>query len=351
MQLLDGIKIVDFSRLLPGPLGTHLLAQMGAKVLKVESPKRKDYARAVGPQIAGASTLFHQLNHNKEILVVDYESEVGYQEILEHIKTADAVIEQFRPGAMSSWKLGYEELKLINPKLVYVSITGYGQSGSHRSEAGHDFNYLANSGIMSLIKDDQGKPILPGTQFSDIAGSYMSIIALQAGLLQRNNLQQGCWLNVPLSAAVNPFLAVPYSLYSGKMPHEQLNMLNGKTIVNYAAYQCADDKWISLGALELKFWNNFCDLVDKEDWKAGNPMELSVMQFDKTKVEDLFKTKTRDEWATLCKGKDVCLAPILEIEELHESELHNEDGTFVEISLDNNEKLNTISLPFSIVKP
>ncbi|MEL7342219.1 MAG: CaiB/BaiF CoA-transferase family protein, partial [Bacteroidota bacterium] len=186
MQLLSGITIIDFTRLLPGPLATHLLAQMGAKVIKIESPKRKDYARTAGfKQIDGASPLFHQLNHNKELREIDYNEASGKAEILELLPQADVLIEQFRPGAMDSWGLGYDALKEINPGLVYVSITGYGQKGSFHQEAGHDFNYLAYSGIMSLIKDDQGKPVVSDTQFADIGGAYMAVIALQGALPQK----------------------------------------------------------------------------------------------------------------------------------------------------------------------
>jgi len=156
MNLLEGITIIDFTRLLPGPVATHLLAQMGATVIKIESPKRMDYARASGVQVDGASILFHQLNHNKVIKMIDYSTEVGKAKVLELVKNADAIIEQFRPGAMDAWGFGYEDLKKANPSLVYVSLTGYGKEGSYANEAGHDFNYLAYAGIMSLLKDENG---------------------------------------------------------------------------------------------------------------------------------------------------------------------------------------------------
>ena len=215
MNFLSGIKIIDFTRLLPGPMATHLLTQMGAEVIKIESPKRMDYARASGPQVDGASILFHQLNHKKRLTILDYNSEEGKQEVLELIKGADALIEQFRPGAMDSWGLGYEEIKKINPRIVYVSLTGYGQQGSFAQEAGHDFNYLAYSGIMSLMKDEKGKPIVPDTQYADIAGAYMAVMALQAALLKQARTGEGSFVDVSLCDAVTPFLAVPYALHQG----------------------------------------------------------------------------------------------------------------------------------------
>ena len=183
MNLLQGIKVIDFTRLLPGPLATHLLAQMGAEVIKIESPKRMDYARASGPQVDGASILFHQLNHNKMMKLLDYSTEDGKKELLNLISSADALIEQFRPGAMNAWGLGYEAVKKLNPGIVYISLTGYGQGNDYSKEAGHDFNYLSYSGVMSLLKDGTGKPIVSDTQFEPYestmgrryAGSYNEV--------------------------------------------------------------------------------------------------------------------------------------------------------------------------------
>ena len=349
MDLLQGIKIIDFTRLLPGPLATHLLAQMGAEVIKIESPKRMDYVRVSGKQVDGASILFHQLNHNKESKILDYHSEEGKKEILELIKGADVLIEQFRPGAMEAWGFGYEEIKKLNPKIVYVSLTGYGQKGKYANEAGHDFNYLAYAGVMSLIKDETGKPIVPDTQFADISGAYMAVMALQAALIKQLKTGEGSWVDVSMCEAVNPFLSVPYALHSGNMNYRQFNIINGKTTVNYAAYQCADGKWLSVAAMEIKFWNNLCERVEKPEWKRDNPMALFTAVFPKKEVEDLFKAKTRDEWIALFKGHDVCVAPILELEELEASEYHRERGTFEEISTPNGESLKTIRLPFGLL--
>ncbi len=350
MELLKGIKIIDFTRLLPGPLATHILAQMGAEVIKIESPKRMDYARFIGPQIDGASTLFHQLNHNKESLVLDYNTEEGKEKIIALIKEADVVIEQFRPGAMAAWGLGYEALKLLNPKLIYLSLTGYPQDGDYSAEAGHDFNYLAYTGMMSFLKDGQGKPVVPDMQLADICGSYTAIIALQGAIIQQLKTGEGCYLNASLSQAVTPFLAIPYSLHTGNMDHRIFSVINGNTTVNYSPYECADGKWISLAAMEIKFWNNFCEVVGKEEWKRSGEMELFNHQFDKNLVADLFRTKTRHEWTNTFKGHDVCVAPILEVEELEDHPFHQSNQTFEKITTPNGDQLKTVALPFKIIK-
>jgi len=346
MNLLKGITIIDFTRLLPGPLATHLLAQMGATVIKIESPKRMDYARISGMQVDGASILFHQLNHNKIMKMIDYSTEEGKAEIFELIKNADALIEQFRPGAMEAWGFGYEDLKKINPSLVYASLTGYGQGNSFSNEAGHDFNYLAYSGIMSLLKDENGKPTVPDTQFADIGGGYMAVMALQAALLKKLKTGKGSYIDISLTDAMNPFIAVPYALHKGGLDYRKFNVINGKTTVNYSPYQCADDKWISIAAMELKFWNNLCEVIGKTEWKRKSEIDLILSNFPKKEVEDFFKTKTRDEWMDILKGEDVCAAPIFEIEELEGSQYHMEKQTFEDFETSEGTKLQTIRLPF-----
>ena len=348
MDLLKGITIIDFTRLLPGPIATHLLTQMGATVIKIESPKRMDYARASGSQVDGASILFHQLNNGKIMKMIDYSTNEGQTELFELIKNADAVIEQFRPGAMDAWGLGYKDLKKIKPSLVYVSLTGYGQNNDYASEAGHDFNYLAYSGIMSLLKDENGKPTVPDTQFADIGGGYMAVMALQAALLKKERTGQGSYIDVSLTDAMNPFIAVPYALHKGDLDYRKFNVINGKTTVNYSPYECADGKWLSIAAMEIKFWNNLCEIIDKPDWKRKNPMETMLIHFPKKEVEDFFKTKTRAEWMEILKGKDVCAAPILEIEELETSEYHQEKNTFEEFETKDGSKLKRVRIPFSV---
>ncbi len=349
MNLLEGITIIDFTRLLPGPMATHLLAQMGARVIKIESPKRQDYVRHSGAQVDGASILFHQLNHNKEMRMIDYSTEAGKAEIIELLKNADAVIEQFRPGAMQAWGLGYSDVQKINPGLVYVSLTGYGQQNEYAQVAGHDFNYLAYAGIMSLLKDEHGKPTVPDTQFADIAGGYMAIVAMQAALLKKAKTGKGSFVDVSLADAMNPFIAVPYALHKGGLNYRQYNIINGKTTVNYAPYQCADGKWIALAAMEIKFWNNFCAVVNKAEWQRQHVFDTMINQFPKAEVEDLFKTKSRSEWMAIFNGQDVCAAPILEIEELEDAPYHTQKNTFEDFKTSDGTNMKTIGLPFRII--
>lgn len=313
---LQGITVIDFTRLLPGPLGMHLLSQLGAKVIKIESPKRLDYTRFYEPKIGDGSLMFHAMNHSKEQVIIDYETEEGYQKISDLIATADVLIEQFRPGAMASFNLDFETVKKVNPNIVYVSVTGYGQNGDLHTKAGHDINYLATAGLLDLNRDSQGKPVIPGFQIADIAGgSYMLLSACTSGLLAQKLQNKPQYIDLSLLDATIPLNAIAHSMSQGGASYKKTPILSGM-LVNYNVYECLDGKWVALGALEPKFWNAFCEMVDKPDWKRKTDMELIDGIFSKKDLELLFKTKTRDEWARLTKDYDTCLSPILEIEEV-----------------------------------
>lgn len=321
---LKGIRILDFTRLLPGPLGTHMLGELGAEIIKVESPKRMDYTRFYDPKIEGVSTMFHVINANKTSLIVDYETEEGYQQVVDEIKKADVLVEQFRPGAMAGFKLSFEDVKKINPNIVYVSVTGYGQSGVNKDKAGHDVNYLAETGLLSLNRDEQGKPVIPGFQVADIAGGSLTLVsACTSALLAQKMQNKPQYVDVSLFDATLSLGTIAHGMLQGGVDYLKMPFLSGM-MVNYNVYECADAQWIALGAFELKFWNSFCDMVDKPDWKASKDHELVAGVFDKKKLEELFKTKTRDQWIKEAKDFDICLSPILEMKEVY-GQQHTKD--------------------------
>lgn len=334
IQPLSGIKIIDFTRLLPGPLGTHLLSQLGAEVTKVESPKRMDYTRFYQPQINGVSTLFHSLNCTKTQLIVDYETAEGYAQIVEEIKKTDVLIEQFRPGTMAVFNLSFEKVTEINPNIVYISVTGYGQTGEKKNEAGHDLNYLATTGLLSLNKDENGKPVIPGFQIADIAGgAYMLVSACTSGLLAQKIHQKAQYIDLSISDATIPLGAIAHGMLQRNADYHRTPFLSG-FMVNYNVYECADCKWIALAAFELKFWNSFCEMVNKPLWKTSNSEDLISGVFDKKKLEQLFKTKTRDEWVALSSNYDVCLSSVLEMEEVYDQKQTKERAIFKEVKID-----------------
>ena len=342
---LQGVTIIDFTRLLPGPLGTHFLSQLGAKVIKIESPKRLDYTRFYEPKIDDNSAMFHTMNHSKEQVVVDYQTEEGYQKIAALIASADILIEQFRPGAMASFKLDFETVKKINPNIVYVSVTGYGQNGELHAKAGHDINYLATAGLLDLNRDEKGKPVIPGFQIADIAGgSYMLLSACTAGLLAQKNQQKPQYIDLSLLDATIPLNAIAHGMSQGGASYKKTPILSGM-LVNYNVYECLDKKWVALGALELKFWNVFCEMVNKPLWIAKTDRELINGIFPKKELELLFKTKTRDQWASLSENYDICLSPILEIEEVSKNKHIQERVVFKDTAI-KSKTIKTYNAPF-----
>jgi len=314
---LQNIKVIDFTRLLPGPLGTHLLSQMGAEIFKIESPKRMDTTRYYQPKRNDVSVLYHSLNRTKKQHIIDYESSEGYKQIIKMIQSADVLVEQFRSGAMKAFKLDYETVKHINPNIVYISITGYEQTGKNSHKAGHDLNFIAENGLLSLNKDTNGTPIIPGFQLADIAGgSYMLVAACTTGLLAQKLQQKPQYLTISLCNASASIAAIPQAMLQGGLPYPKAPVLSGM-LVNYNVYQCQDNKWVALAPLELKFWNLFCEVIQKPTWKTDNSDDLVVGVFDKKKLDNLFLTKPRDSWVKLFEKHDVCLSAVLELEEVH----------------------------------
>jgi len=311
-QALAGKTILDFSLLLPGPLATKMMAQLGAKVIKIESPNKKDDTRLYPPFRDGKAVLYELLNQNKEQKLIDYRSPKGREAVLQLAKEADVVIEQFRPKAMEAWGLGYEDFKRVNPNIIYCSLTGYGQTGPYHSLAGHDLNYLATTGLLDLNRDDNGKPIIPGVQLADIAGgTYMLLTACLAALVQG----KGQYIDVAMLDGIIPLLSIPMAQLWGNIDPHQIQLLHGG-LVNYNVYECQCGRWVALGALEVRFWNTFCQLVGKPSWKRKHFSELSVHTFPKEEITKLFLSKPRKEWIAIAQQEDCCLSPILKINEI-----------------------------------
>lgn len=318
---LQGLKVLDFTRLLPGPLGTMMMADMGAEVIKVESPKFKDYTRDFPPFLGGESAGYLAFNRSKRSLAIDYATEEGKALIYELVKKVDIVIEQFRPNVMAKMGLGYEDLKAINPKIIYVSITGYGQTGPYSQFAGHDLNYIAYAGVLAGNQNEA--PQMPNVQMADIAGgSYMSIIACLSAVYARNTTGKGQFIDLAMLDAVMPLTANSQALYwatKQNTPREKGFLSGG--LINYNIYACKDKKYIALGTLEPKFWNRFCEIVDKPDWKARmleqNPEKLAMY---KKELEALFQAENQTHWIDLGVKYDLLINAIYELNEVEKDE-------------------------------
>jgi alpha-methylacyl-CoA racemase len=316
---LQGIRILDLTRLLPGPLGTMLMADMGAEVIKIEDPNAPDYVRVFPPFVGGESVNYLAYNRSKKSMFLDYKSEEGRKIFFELVKTADVVVEQFRPNYLDKIGLGYEEAKKVNPKIIYVSVTGYGQTGPYAHLAGHDLNYIAYAGVLGITGEKDSSPTLPGVQMADIAGgSYMSVIATLSALHARTQTGKGQHVDVSMTDAVMPLLSVSYAIYSATNQSQNRGTLPlSGGMPNYGVYECQDKKYIALGTLEPKFWSKFCDLTNKTDWKMFMvPQNSEQLLRFKNLIGGLFLEKKQSEWVKFGLENDLLISPVYGLEDL-----------------------------------
>ena len=314
---LKGLKVLDFTRLLPGPLATMLMADMGAEVIKIEAPEYYDYTRNFPPQIGGESAAYLAFNRSKRSLSLDYSSQEGKAIILGMLEDVDILIEQFRPGVMQKMGLAYEDVKEINPKLIYVSVTGYGHTGPYANLAGHDLNYITFAGLLS--GNQYTDPQLPLVQMADIAGgSYMAVIACLSAVYARNNTGKGQFVDVSMLDGVMPLNvnAAALNWATGKPVQRDESFLSGG-LVNYNIYRCKGNRFVALGTLEDKFWVKFCEVIGKPEWKnrilAKNREELNSYKKD---LEELFMTRELNYWVDLGFKHDLLLNAVYEMDEV-----------------------------------
>ena len=314
---LKGYRILDFSKLLPGPLATIWMAQQGAEVIKIESPHSPDPIRFYPPMKNGVSVFYSALNTGKKSVSLDYRSDEGREQILKLVESSDVLVEQFRPGVMAKFGLGYEQVKAKNPKIILVSITGYGQEGEMANRPGHDLNYLALSGLLDGFRDENGTPIIPQAQLADVAGgSMMALNAVTSALLHRERTGEGQHLDVSMAKNV--------SVLQTLRAAEELETdsygghLSGN-LACYNIYECSDGRHVALGALEPKFWQKFCNLIGHPEW-GGRILDQDQLAL-KNEVGDVFRSETIGYWLEKIETEDVCLSPVLTSKEAYEHPL------------------------------
>lgn len=336
MGSLDDLKILDFSTLLPGPYATLMLADMGAEVLKISSASRPDIVLDYPPFIrdTGVSASQAWLGRNKKTMFLNLKTGEGKAVVKELVKEYDIVLEQFRPGVMEKLGLGYEDLKAVNPKLIYCSLTGYGQTGPLRDAAGHDINYMSRSGIISQAGRRESGPSLMNFQIADIAvGSMNSVIGILAAVNYRKNTGKGQYIDVAMMDGCVPFNSLDGAgfLVSGKEPKREGERLNGGCIYDF--YETKDGEYLSVGSLEPQFWSRFCTAIGREDLIEGTVYPPNIDEV-KAEIRGILKTKTRDEWVEVFSHYDACVQPVLNLKEaLLEDEQVKEREMVVDVKL------------------
>ncbi len=313
MRPLEGIRVLDFSTLLPGPLATLLLAEAGAEVIKIERPGRGDEMRSYAPKFGADSVNFALLNRGKRSIALDLKQPGAVEKLLPLLHSADVVVEQYRPGVMDRLGLGYEALNAINPRIIYCAITGYGQSGPRAEVAAHDLNYVAEAGMLALAAGVDGAPVVPSALVADIGGgTYPAVINILLALRDRDRTGRGCKLDIAMGDNLFSFMywALGNGLAGGQWPAPGGDLVTGGS-PRYNVYRTKDGRFVAAAPLESKFWENFCALLGLAPEFTDDSRDAAATR---RAVAEKIAAKTADEWRALFAGKDLCCCIVGSVE-------------------------------------
>ncbi|MEH6570424.1 MAG: CaiB/BaiF CoA-transferase family protein [Halioglobus sp.] len=350
MSALKNLKVLDFSTLLPGPFATMMLADMGADVLRIESASRPDLSRELPPFIGGVSTKHAALNRNKRAITLDLKNAHAVELVEQLVMEYDILLEQFRPGVMDRLGLGYERLKELNPRLIFCSITGYGQTGPYRNRAGHDNNYLSIAGINGYSGRWGEKPPLMGTQIADIAGgSLHGVVGILAAVNHRHVTGEGQYIDVSMTDASFSLNVMHGTdcLAAELEPTPGKEILNGGSFYDY--YETAEGRYFSVGSLEPQFFERLCLILGGEELlKQGVKQDPARQKAFKKTLEAIFKTKTMAQWQTIFSDHDACVEPVLQFSEACKHEQIQEREMVVSVPHSNGSSVEQIAHPIKM---
>ena len=324
---LAGLRILDLTRLLPGPVATMHLADLGAEVIKVEDTGAGDYARAMGPGEAqaagrvGDSLFFRMINRNKKSLRLDLKQAAGVEVFLRLARDADVIFESFRPGVVDKLGIGYAAVRALNPRIVYCAITGYGQTGPWADLAAHDINFLAISGLLDQIGahdgESSGPPAIPNLQIGDLLGGALTpLVAVLAAVIGAKATGQGSHVDVAMTDAVLAHTIFPLvtTLVQGQPAPRGADLLTGG-VPCYGVYRTADGRYLAVGALEPKFWQGLCAVIERPDLAPFGLATGKEGRRVKTELARLIGSKPLAHWEPLFAAADCCVTPILRMDE------------------------------------
>jgi crotonobetainyl-CoA:carnitine CoA-transferase CaiB-like acyl-CoA transferase len=335
---LEGIKVIDLSRMLPGPYCSMILADHGARVIAIEDKR-----------FMADDLLISPVNRNKDHMTLNLKTGEGKEIFFRLMSNADVLMEGFRPGVTQRLGIEYEALKKINPRIIYCSITGYGQDGPHRDMAGHDVNYLSFSGVLDLIGEKDGPPCIPGIQIADLVGGGMNAaIGILLALVARARTGEGQYIDISMTDGMVGLLPLPLHLLQkdGSVPSRSDSLLSHRYAC-YNVYETADGRYISIGAVENRFWVNLCELLEIPEYGA--------LQYDEDRREELvdflrktFKTKTLNEWIEVLRDKDVCWGKVQNITEVLNDQLFAERGMVAEVQDKRGNSSTVLGIPIKL---
>ncbi len=317
MKALDGVKVLDLARLLPGNFCTLLLADYGADVLKIEDTDRGDYGRWFPPCVRTQSAYFLGLNRNKKSMRLNLKTDEGKAIFMQLAQKSDIILEGFRPGVTDRLGIGYGAVRTVNPEIIYCSISGFGQDGPYRDKVGHDINYIGIGGILGITGHRDGPPVIPASQIADIgAGGMMATIGILMALVHRRKTGKGQYIDISMLDGIVSWLSHFASKYftDGEIPERGGMMLNGQ-FPCYRVYKAKDGKYITIGALEEKFWKNLCRALGREDLTPHQYATGSQGGEVVSQLEKVFLTKSRDEWVEYLEDFEICHGPVNDFQE------------------------------------
>lgn len=348
MAPLEHCHIIDLSLLLPGPLATQILRDLGAKVTKVEPPYPGDYLALWPPMLGQVSAAYFALNRGKQVVEIDLKAQKGIDQLAELIRTADVVVEGFRPGVIDKLGLGFEQLQALNPRIILCSISGFGQSGPYRMRAGHDLGYQAMVGVLSLAG---GAGISnPPLQVADTAaGSYTAAMLIMAALLERDRTGVGRHIDVSMAEQLLPLMTTQYASAAAceKDPVPDGELLSGAAPC-YRIYRTQDGQQITIGALEPKFWLAFTQRIGLSELAGapyhGGPGSQAVID----KLTQVFATKTRDQWAEIFSAVDACVEPVRSFSEVCQDKHWQNRKSFIQLQAPDGRSATVPKMPGSL---
>ena len=329
---LAGLRILDLTRLLPGPVATQHLADLGADVVKIEDTGEGDYARTMGARAGETSAFFKLVNRNKRGLRLDLKQPGGIAVFRRLTFSADVVIEGFRPGVMDKLGIGYAALAEINPRLVFCSISGYGQDGPYAQRAGHDINYIGYAGVLDQTGAAGGPPVVPNFQIGDLLGGALApLVGLLAAVIDARASGRGCKVDVAMTDAVLAHAVFPLAGLLARLapPPRGADLLSGG-VPCYGVYETSDGRHMAVGALEKKFWELLCDTIDRPDLKPFHLAFGAKGEQAKRELAAVFAGRSQAEWVAVFDRVDCCVTPVLHIGEALDNEQLQARGMVVE---------------------
>lgn len=310
---LNNIRVLDFTHLLPGELCSTVLSDLGCEIVRVE-PLEPGLGKRLPPVVDGESLYYWSLHRNKERIAVDLKKSAGVKLIHRLVKDFDIVLENFRPGVMERLGIGYRDLEAINPRLIFCSISGYGQKSSWSQRPGHDLNFVAESGVLNQHKNKEGRPVLPGVLISDYMSALYGALSIVTALYEREGSGHGKQLDISMFECALSTLNILATglLYTGMDPVEG-GFNYPAELPNYSVYKCKDDRYLAVASLERPFWKKFCHLIERDDLS-----DLAVKPDDdklRSELSESIGKKTLAEWTEIFDGSDCCVSPVSTLQE------------------------------------